>query len=207
MNRQKDLWENLAKKNPRYYINSDYGREITEGQFRESGKKAYGKFIAQDELLKGKGIILDFGCGTGRLTEFMAKDFKKVIGVDISATMICEGKDRLKNLKNVELLEIDGASIPLPDRSVDIVFAYLVFQHIKERFMVENAFKEIYRVLTNNGIFKVLLRSDKQKNMDRWWSGVDYNEESIKIVYEKIGFRLLKISHEDRYAFWLWLQK
>lgn len=207
MNRQKDLWENLAQKNPRYYINSDYGRGITEGQFRKSGESAYEKLIAQDKLLKGRESILDFGCGTGRLTEFMAKDFKKVIGVDISATMICRGKDRLKNLKNVELIEIDGASIPLPDRSVDIVFAYLVFQHIKERFMVENAFKEIYRVLKPKGIFKVLLRSDKQKDMNRWWSGVDYNEESIKIVYEKIGFTLLKTEYTDKYAFWLWLQK
>lgn len=206
-NQQKDLWERLAQKNPRYYINSDQGRGITEEEFRKSGESAYEKLIAQDKLLNGRESILDFGCGTGRLTEFMTKDFNKVIGVDISATMIAQAKARLKDLKNVELFEIDGASIPLPGRSVDIVFAYLVFQHIKERNMVENAFGEIFRVLAEAGILKVLLRSDKQKNMNRWWSGVDYNEESIKIVYEKIGFRLLKIKYVDKYAFWLWLQK
>ena len=207
MNKQKDLWERLAKKNPRYFINSDKGRGITEEQFRESGESAYQKLVAQDELLKGRESILDFGCGTGRLTEFMAKDFKKVIGVDISATMIAQGKDRLKDLKNVELFETDGASIPLPDNSVEFVFSYLVFQHIKEREMVENTFKEIYRVLTSGGVFRVLLRSDKQKDMSRWWSGVEYNEESIRELYEKIGFVLLKLEHQDKYAFWLWLQK
>jgi ubiquinone/menaquinone biosynthesis C-methylase UbiE len=206
-NKQKDLWENLAQKNSRYYINSDKGRGITEEQFRKSGESAYEKLITQDKLLKSRGSILDFGCGTGRLTEFMAKDFNKVVGVDISATMICQAKARLKDLKNVELFEIDGASIPLPGSWVDFVFAYLVFQHIKERNMVENAFKEIYRVLTPEGVFKVLLRSDKQKNMNRWWSGVEYDEKSIRDVYEKIGFRLLKIQYQDRHAFWLWLQK
>lgn len=204
---QKQHWENLAQKNAKYYINSDKGRGITEEDFRESGETACQQLVIGDELLKGKESILDFGCGTGRLTEFMAKDFKKVIGVDISSTMIIQGKQRLQELKNVELLETDGKTIPLPEISIDIVFSYLVFQHIKDRPMVINTFKEIYRVLKPKGIFKVLLRSDKQKDMNRWWSGVEFNEDSIKKIYEKMGFRLLKVEHIDKYAFWLWLQK
>lgn len=207
MNKQKDLWEKLAKENSKYYINSDKGRGITEEQFRQSGKSTYERFVAGDELIKDEDSILDFGCGTGRLTEFMAKDFKKVVGVDISATMIAQAKARLKDLKNVELLEIDGAFIPLPDSSIDNVFSYLVFQHIKEREMVENAFKDIYRILSPGGIFKVLLRSDKQKDMSRWWSGVEYTPESIRDLYEMVGFSLLKSEYQDRHAFWLWLQK
>ncbi len=204
---QKQLWEKLAKENSRYYINSDKGRGITEEEFRESGKKAYKLYLADDTLTRDKQSILDYGCGIGRLTEFMAKDFKKVVGVDISPTMITQGRERFKDLKNVELLEIDGKTIPLPDKSINFVFSYLVFQHIKTRTVVKNAFKEIYRILTPGGIFKVLLRSDKQKDMNRWWSGVEYNEKSIRKVYEKIGFALLKIEHVDKYAFWLWLTK
>jgi ubiquinone/menaquinone biosynthesis C-methylase UbiE len=204
---QKTLWETLAKENSRYYINSDFGRGITEEDFRQSGRDTYKRLIAEDKLLKGGESILDFGCGTGRLTEFMAKDFKRVVGTDISATMIARGKQRLKNLKNVELLETDGHSIPLPDSSLDYVFSYLVFQHFKTRKMVENAFKNIYRVLTPRGIFKVLLRSDKQKDMNHWWSGVEYSQKAIAVVYKKIGFTLLKTEPIDKYAFWLWLQK
>lgn len=207
MNKQKNLWEKLAKENSRYYINSDKGRGITEAEFRQSGADTYKRFITDDELIKNRQSILDFGCGNGRLTEYMAKDFKKVVGVDISATMIAQAKARLKDLKNVELFEIDGAFIPLPDSSIDNVFSYLVFQHIKEREMAENAFKDIYRILSPRGVFKVLLRSDKQKDMSRWWSGVEYNPESIRGLYEMIGFSLLKLGYQDRHAFWLWLQK
>lgn len=207
MNKQKILWERLAKENSRYYINSDFGRAISEKKFKRSGENAYRRLVAEDELLKSRESILDFGCGTGRLTEFMAKDFKKVIGVDISGTMIIQGRQRLKNLKNVELLEIDGQHIPLPGDSIDIVLSYLVFQHIKTREMVEGAFAEIYRVLVPGGIFKVLLRSDKQKDMKRWWSGVEYNEESIRKVYQNTGFTPLKVEHLDKNAFWLWLKK
>lgn len=204
---QKQLWEKLAKENSKYYINSDKGRAITEQEFRESGESSYKRFVSDGELMKGRQSILDFGCGTGRLTEFMAKDFKKVIGVDISGTMIAQGKERLKDLNNVELIEIDGNSIPLPESSIDNVFSYLVFQHIKTRELVESAFKDIYRVLTPGGVFKVLMRSDKQKDMNRWWSGVEYDEESIRKVYENIGFIILKMEHVDKYAYWLWLKK
>ncbi len=187
---QKTLWEKLAKENPRYYINSDKGRGITEQEFRESSESTYKRHIANDKLIWGKQTILDYGCGIGRLTEFMARDFKKVIGVDISAAMIAAGRQRLKELENVEFLETDGKRVQLLDASVDLVFSY----------------KEICRVLKQKGIFKVLLRSDKQKDMNRWWSGVEYSQEAIGMVYKKIGFRLLKIEPIDKYTFWLWIQ-
>ena len=206
-NKQKQLWEELAKKNSKYYINSDHGRGITEEQFIKSGKEAYDRLIRSDGLLKNRNTILDYGCGTGRLMEFMANDFKKVFGVDISRTMIDEARERLKNIMNVYLAETDGQDIPLPAGSVDIIFSYLVFQHIKDRQMVEGAFSEIFRILKPGGIFKVLMRSDKQKDMGKWWSGVEYSHESIKKVYDIIGFKLLKTEPVDQYAYWLWLSR
>ena len=207
MNKQKDLWEKLAQANSRYYINSDKGKGITEEEFRKSGIEAYKKYIQDDELLRSKDSILDLGCGSGRLTEFMAKDFKKVYGSDISPTMISEARTRLVNVPNVEFLETDGDTIPLSDATCNIVFAYLVFQHIKTREMVEKNFKEIFRILKPGGIFKVLMRSDKQKDMGRWWSGVEYDQESAEKVYEPIGFKLIKTEPVDTASYWLWLTK
>lgn len=207
MQNQKQLWEELAKKNSKYYINSDYGRKITDTQFRDSGKNTYDKFIANDKFITTRNTVLDYGCGTGRLMEFMSHDFKKVIGVDISPTMILEGKKRLTEFDNVEFLETDGETIPLANDSVDFVFSYLVFQHIKTQEMVEATFKEIYRVLNTNGVFKVLLRTDKQKDMNNWWAGVNLDEETIKKIYMDIGFKLLNIEHIDSNSYWLWLTK
>ncbi len=207
MNSQKILWEKLAKENPKYYNDTDYGRKITDEQFRENGKMAYKKYVAEDKILQGKESILDYGCGLGRLTEFMANDYKKVYGVDISGTMLGIAHIRLKGLTNIELLETDGESIPLTNNITELVFSSFVFQHIKKRKMVKNTFREIYRVLKPEGIFKVLLRSDKNDNLTQWWSGVDFDEQSIRKVYEKIGFKKLKIEYESKYAYWLWVQK
>lgn len=207
MNAQKDLWEKLAKENARYYINSDQGRGISEGEFQASGKDTFIKYIFEDPIFTKFGSIVDLGCGSGRLTEFMAWKFREVIGTDISGEMIAQGKERLKNYKNVRLYETDGESIPIPDESVEYVFSYLVFQHMKTREMVKKNFLEAYRVLQPQGIFKVLLRTDEQQSMDAWWSGVHYTEQTAKDLYGSVGFNLIKLEQVKTYAMWLWLQK
>ena len=172
----KTLWNKLAEENARYFINSDYGRGITEEKFRVSGFDDCEKYIVSDKLfcpdIKAlrKFTFLEIGCGTGRMTEFLPMLFKKMIGIDISGSMIRLAKKRLKKYPNIELIETDGEIIPLEDNSVDLAFSYLVFQHMKSRVMVEKNFKEVHRVLRTDGLFKVRIRSDKV-DLNKWWGG------------------------------------
>ena len=212
-NKQKDLWEKLAEENSRYYINSDKGRGITEEEFRDSGRNDYIEHIFSDEIVMDipnvsldPVTIIDLGCGTGRMTEFMNSDFDKVIGVDISSKMIKNGRKRLGKSSDIKLIESDGESIPLDDNSVDVVFSYLVFQHIKEKKMVEKNFEEVYRILRPDGLFKVRIRSDKV-DVNKWWGGVNYTEQSIGKLIKEVGFDLLKTEPVKDYGFWLWLKK
>ncbi len=203
MNKLKQLWNNLAKKNARYYINSDKGKGITEEEFRDSGLDDYIKYIDNDNLMHNGGMIfLEIGCGIGRMTEFIDKEYE-VIGIDISREMIKRARERLPN---VFFRETDGETIPFLNDSIDIAFSYLVFQHFKERKMVEKNFEEVYRVLKPGGIFKVRIRSDKV-DLDRWWGGVEYTEQSIGQLIKKVGFELLKTEPVGDYGFWLWLRK
>jgi len=205
----KKLWDNLAKKNSKYYINSDKGKGITEDEFKMSGFNDYHTFIISDNFIwKNRPLwkdftVLDLGCGIGRITENMVDDFRKVIGIDISSEMIRQAKERVKG---AEFIETDGYTIPLKDNYVDFVFSYLVFQHFKERKMVEANFKEVYRVLKPGGLFKVRIRSDKV-DVDRWWGGVEYTEQSIGKLIKETGFKLLKTETVGTYGFWLWLEK
>ena len=72
--------------------------------------------------------------------------------------------------------------------------------------MVEANFKEVYRILKPYGLFKVRIRSDKV-DLDRWWGGVEYTEQSIGKLIKKVGFELLKTEAVGDYGFWLWLEK
>lgn len=207
MNKQKDLWESLAKKNSKYYINSDYGKGISDLDFRRSGAFDTDLYIIHDELISLQGKILEIGCGTGRMTEFIAQSFEEVVGVDISGEMIRQGKERLKDISNVKLIETDGSTFPLEDNYFDTAFSYIVFQHIKTKEMVESNFKEVYRVLKAWGLFKVLLRADRPDNMDAWWNGVDYDDDKIADLCKMTGFRLIKTERVKSYGIWVWMEK
>lgn len=207
MNKQKQLWENLSRENSKYYINSDFGKSITDEQFKVSGISDYNRLIKSDELIDNYDSILDLGCGTGRLTASMAYYFDRVIGIDISGEMIKQAKERLYDFDNIELIETNGYTIPLDDKSVSNVFSYLVFQHMKTEGMVESNFSEAYRVLKSGGLFKVRLRTDKVERMDKWWAGVSYTPKQAFNLAEFFDFEVIKSEAVKDYGLWLWLRK
>ena len=202
MNYQRRLWNFLAKRNSRYFIYSDKGNKITEETFKKSGFKDTMKLIIEDELINKSGVLLEIGCGTGRMTEYMAGNFYEVIGTDISIEMIKQGRERMKDLNNVLLIETDGSTLPIEDNLIDTAFSYLVFQHFRTRKMIKDNFAEVYRVLKPGGIFKVLVRTDKVV-IHKWWSGVDCDEK----IAIKAGFTLLQKDYTKENGLWLWLQK
>jgi len=199
----KKLWDKLAKTNSKYYINSDKGKGITEEQFKHSGWVDFRDLILKDDFVKEEGTFLDHGCGIGRITQYANGIFDKVIGIDISGEMIKQAKDRLPDIR---FIETDGMTIPLADNSIDLVFSYLVFQHMKNREMVEANFKEVYRILKLKGMFKVRIRTDNV-DKDRWWGGVEYTEQSIGKLIKEVGFELQKSEAVGDYGIWLWLEK
>jgi ubiquinone/menaquinone biosynthesis C-methylase UbiE len=200
---QKALWNKLAKENAMYYINSDYGKGITDDEFRYSGRRDVNMLVWKDILLKKDCIILELGGGNGRMSEYLGDIYTKVYALDISGEMIKQGKERLDDMPQIEFIETDGMTIPLKDNLVDVAFSYLVFQHFKTKEMVESNFREVYRVLKPKGIFKVRVRTDKIDSMNKWWAGVSCDE-----TYPlSIGFKLLKKQSVENYGLWLWLEK
>lgn len=202
MNKQKELWEKLAKENSRYYVASFRGKNITEEEYSDSGWEDYKKYIISDKLIKIENNFLEIGCGTGRMTEWIAQIWPKVIATDISGKMIDEGEKRLKGIKNIMWIETNGLIIPLTDNQIDFAFSYIVFQHFKTKEMLESNFREVYRVLKNGGMFKVLVRSDKV-DISTWWGGIDCDEN----IALKAGFKLFKKEKVNSYGLWLWLKK
>lgn len=204
----KKRWNALAKENARYFILSrDESRD--ERSFRKTGQEDYEKLILGDPLIKEKFInknktIMEIGCGIGRMTEFFANDFRKVYGFDISEEMIREGRERLRKINNIELIATDGAHFPLADNSVDLIFSYIVFQHMPKREIIEKNFKEARRVLKKDGLFKVQLRGVPAKK-GTWYYGADYNLKQAEALAEKTGLKLFCHEGEGTKYFWLWL--
>lgn len=102
--------------------------------------------------------ILDFGCGNGRFSKKIeAMGAGRVIGVDREQAMIDLARKDGENSKVEYHANPDNTLSFLPDGTVDKVIANLVFMMCPTKADIQQAFKEIHRVLKENGEFVFLI--------------------------------------------------
>lgn len=100
--------------------------------------------------------ILDAGAGSGYLTIPAARQTKgKVFALDMDDRMlhVIDTKVKRENIKNIQPVQNNIESIPLPDGAVDIVLASLILHEVSSLSAV---LKEINRVLKPGGQFLCL---------------------------------------------------
>lgn len=147
-------WDARAKENARKYVASLSYR--TEEEFDKSARICASMLLRPIlGMINQSMIALDIGCGIGRLEKVLSPYFRVIYGVDVSPKMIEIAKQRLMRLRNVRLCVNNGLDLSLfQDSSFDLVFSYLTFQHMP-RWVAYGYFREAYRVLRPNGIFRI----------------------------------------------------
>jgi ubiquinone/menaquinone biosynthesis C-methylase UbiE len=95
--------------------------------------------------------ILEIGAGIGRVGSVLAPLCREWVGADVSENMLAHLRRRLKHLRNVRTLALDGYDLaPVADASLDVVYCTVVFMHLEEweRFRY---IREAFRVLRPGG--------------------------------------------------------
>ncbi len=124
-----------TRENAMYYINSDLDYIRTdETRFWSSGAENLSDTLTPFGLaLSGEDVVVEIGCGMGRMTRAIAAQASRVIGVDVSPEMIELGRRELQNLPNVELMVGSGCDLAgIGDNVADVAYSFVVFQHIPE---------------------------------------------------------------------------
>ncbi len=99
-------------------------------------------------MLKGaSGTLLDLGAGFGRLADEYGA-FDHVTLVDASPVMVSAARERIGPNPRFTIIEAEGASMPIPTGSIDVVVSVRLLLHIQEPGPV---FAEIARVLRPGG--------------------------------------------------------
>jgi 2-polyprenyl-3-methyl-5-hydroxy-6-metoxy-1,4-benzoquinol methylase len=130
-------WEELAKQDPLWAILSVPAKK--GGKWDVEEFFSHGRAEATHVLQKVTSLhslrleaALDFGCGVGRVTQYFADQFQKVIGVDVSAKMIELARQFNRKRQNVEYCHNPYGDLAMfTDRSFDFVYSNLVLQHMK----------------------------------------------------------------------------
>ncbi|MCR2823361.1 class I SAM-dependent DNA methyltransferase [Lederbergia panacisoli] len=85
--------------------------------------------ILEEVVKKAKGNTIEFGVGTGNLTELLVKSGKKVCGIEPSAGMRKVAKQKLSEVK---ILQGDFLTFTHPFQSVDTIVSTYAFHHLTD---------------------------------------------------------------------------
>ncbi|MBN1682154.1 class I SAM-dependent methyltransferase [Candidatus Bathyarchaeota archaeon] len=106
-------------------------------------------FLSLIPDIKGKKV-LDAGCGTGSLTEWLVDHGSEVIGVDASPHMLEEAMKRIKYKATLRLHDLREPLSFIEDESIDLVASSLVMHYLEN---IDYVFKEFNRIIKPGGYF------------------------------------------------------
>lgn len=149
-------WEQLAQADPfgSILISSVPGQwDIDE--FYATGRREAEALMAYLDALGidiGHTQALDFGCGTGRVTEGFAPYFDSVCGIDVAPSMIelAQRHNRYPAACTYYLNEHNDLS-SFEDNRFDVVYSALTLQHMQPRYALWYI-REFLRVAAPGGI-------------------------------------------------------
>ena len=137
----KDIWNSFQTVgDARQHIYND-----TDEAVFDAGGKMDAEWVST--FLDEESVVLDIGCGIGRIEKFLAPSCKELCGVDISERMLEEARRRLSSQSHVSFYQNNGKDLSVfEDQHFDFIFSFYVLQHI-EREDAYGYLKEIHRIL------------------------------------------------------------
>ena len=136
----------------------------------ESRKKRFmTAFNIKPEDLKGK-VILDAGCGNGRLSHTISDLGCEVVAIDISSGV--EHASKFYNRKNLHYVQGDLMNIPFKENSFDYIWSAGVLHHTPN---TKKAFDNLVPLVKKGGTLYVWVYGWPEGKMHLraalWWNG------------------------------------
>lgn len=154
------FWDEAARENALYFVDNrvDY-RDPDLKDFWVGGADAVEKILtAAGVQLEPNDVVVEIGCGVGRLTRVLAARAGRVTALDISAEMLGRARELNPHLDNVDWVHGDGATLSgVPDGVADACFSHVVFQHVPTAEATLSYVREMGRVLRPGGWSAFLL--------------------------------------------------
>ncbi|HEU4665943.1 MAG TPA: class I SAM-dependent methyltransferase [Dokdonella sp.] len=173
LERLRRVWETLGRDDPLWAVLSQAdkrGGRWDASEFLATGRleiEARLAMLGASGYPRRRALALDFGCGAGRLTRALGPYFERVVGIDVSSSMVDTARRLNADVGNVEFRcnaspRLEG----MADASVDLVFSHITLQHIPAT-LAAGYIDEFYRVLAPGGVaaFQFVV------GVDRSWRG------------------------------------
>ncbi|MEB3219799.1 MAG: class I SAM-dependent methyltransferase [Nostocales cyanobacterium 94392] len=111
--------------------------------------------------------ILDLGCGTGQLAQYLKSKGYQVTGIDISEGMLNYARE---NAPGVEFILTDARFFDLPFTFDGVISTSDSLNHLMNLEDLTHVFQNVYTSLLANGLFVFDLNMEERYETD-WWNG------------------------------------
>jgi SAM-dependent methyltransferase len=166
MTSMRDFWDQRAREDAFYFVDNriKYKDPAEEARFWEMGHEDLDRLLgAVDVSLEPDWLVVEIGCGVGRLTRVIADRAASVKALDVSAEMLAIARNENSSLANVEWIHGDGVSLAgIGDGAADAAVSHVVFQHIPDPQITLGYLREVGRVLKPGGVAALHLSNDRQ---------------------------------------------
>jgi len=134
-------------------------------------------------------VVGDLGCGTGKISEWLALFAERVIAVDASKEMLKAAREGLADRKNVDLRAGPLEKLPIANHELDVALMMLVLHHVPEP---QRALAEAARTLKVGGRLLILdmlphEREEYRQTMGHVWLG--FAEKQMTAWLRAAGFK------------------
>lgn len=144
--------------------------------------------------LSGQRQVLDLGCGPGRDVDYLTDLGCTVVGLDLSAGMLCEARRRLPQAR---LVQAELRKPPFASQHFDGIWACASLLHLP-RACFDPALAELVRLLRQPG--SVLYLAVKGGQGEQWVNGgggrrtffAYYQPDEIETSLAHAGFQILE---------------
>lgn len=155
------------------------------------------RFLFQSGVIKKNEKILEIGCGTGSLLNYLLENGYDVQGVEKSKEFIRESTILYGYLP---LFPVESEKLPFADNSFDLVISFDVFEHLPDS---DGHLLEVARVLKPDGYY-LLQTPNKYTNTIfetiRWKSFTKWRDDHCSLhSYREIVERLRRNRFEPEF--------
>ncbi|HEX2085064.1 MAG TPA: class I SAM-dependent methyltransferase [Solirubrobacteraceae bacterium] len=148
--RMRRFWDARAREDAFHFVDNrqPYKAADVERFWRDGERDLDTLLSTLGITVRQDDVVLDLGCGVGRLTRVLARRAAHVIALDVSPEMLRRAQDLNDTLNNVTWLLGDGESLTgVEDASLDGAVSHVVFQHIPDAKVTLGYVEELGRVL------------------------------------------------------------
>jgi malonyl-CoA O-methyltransferase len=130
---------------------------------------------AQAMLPANSSLLLDIGCGTGRITQRLVTQSEQVLAMDLAFGMLQHASITTQKYpeQSIKWLQGDAEQLPVRSHSLDTIFSSMALQWCPHP---ERVLSELYRVLVPKGqAVLAIMTAGSFTELSHSWANIDKN--------------------------------